>query len=344
LERGETTLHATAEQLGERKIIETLLKHFSKAPEMAIPFGDDVSAIEGGDGALAVLKTDMLVGRTDIPPQMNLQQAARKAVIMNVSDFAAKGVKPAGLVVALGIPPKTTEEEIHQIAEGLDSGAREYGTYVLGGDTSETDDIIISIALFGQAFKQSIMLRSGAHPGDIVATTGTFGLAASGLEMITKEATAPPDVKGILADAVLRPRARLREGLALAATGAIRASIDSSDGLAWSLHEIGRASHVGFLIDSLPIAQEAVRFADANDLDPLELALHGGEEYELVVAVKPQDWRKAEEAVVREGGTLMQIGKTITENSIFLERKGKRVEVEPRGYEHFRRDRGMRSD
>ncbi|MGB9134792.1 MAG: thiamine-phosphate kinase [Candidatus Bathyarchaeia archaeon] len=329
----------TAEQLGERKIIETILRHFTKAPNMGVPFGDDVSAIRHEDGDLAILKTDMLVGKTDVPPQMNLQQAARKAVVMNISDFAAKGVKPRGLVVALGIQPDRTEKEIQQIAEGLNAGAREYDTYVLGGDTTETDDLIISVALYGSANIKKLMLRSGARPGDIVATTGCFGLTASGLRMLTEEATAPPEAGGVLADAVLMPRARLREGLSLARTGVVRGSIDSSDGLAWSLHEISRASNVGFVIDEPPIAREAYQFAEINRLDPVELALYGGEEYELVVTVEPQGWRKAQEAVKQEGGCLIPIGETTAKKGIFLEQKGRRVKVEARGYEHFRHER-----
>ena len=326
----------TARQLGERAIIEIIWKHLSKAPNMRVSLGDDVSAIEGEGGAIAVLKTDMLVGRTDIPLQMSLWQAARKAVVMNVSDFAAKGVKPLGLVVSLGIPPDLTRKDIEQIAEGLNAGAREYGAFVLGGDTSETDDLIISVALYGSAGQKKLMLRSGAHPGDILATTGPFGLSASGLKILTEEITTPPGIKGKLVGAVLLPQARLIEGLALAKTGVVTASIDSSDGLAWSLYEIGRASDVGFLIDNPPIAPEASRFAGTHLLDPVELTFYGGEEYELVVAVRPGGWRRAQEAVKMKGGRLIRIGRTTEKKGILLKQKGVIVQMEARGYEHFK--------
>ncbi len=326
----------TARQLGERAIIEIIWKHLSKAPNMGVSLGDDVSAIEGEGGAMAVLKTDMLVGRTDIPLQMSLWQAARKAVVMNVSDFAAKGVKPLGLVVSLGIPPDLTRKDIEQIAEGLNAGAREYGAFVLGGDTSETDDLIISVALYGSAGQKKLMLRSGAHPGDILATTGPFGLSASGLKILMENVTTPPGIKGKLVGAVLLPQARLIEGLALARTGVVTASIDSSDGLAWSLYEIGRASDVGFLIDKPPIAPEASRFAGTHLLDPVELTFYGGEEYELVVAVRPRGWKKAQEAVKMKGGRLIRIGKTTEKKCILLKQKGVVVEIEAKGYEHFK--------
>lgn len=311
---------------------------------MRVPFGDDVSAIECEGGTIAVLKTDMLVGRTDIPPQMSLRQAARKAVVMNVSDFAAKGVKPLGLVVSLGIPPDLTRKDIELIAEGLNTGAREYGAFVLGGDTSETDDLIISVALYGSAGKKKLMLRSGARPGDILATTGQFGLSASGLKILMEKITTPSRIKGKLVGAVLMPRARLSEGLALARTGVITASIDSSDGLAWSLYEIGRASNVGFLIDKPPIAPEASRFARTHLLDPVELAFYGGEEYELVVAVRPEGWRKAQEAVKLKGGRLIRIGKVTEKRGILLKQKDETVEIEARGYEHFKQRGKRRND
>jgi thiamine-monophosphate kinase len=326
----------TAEQLGERKIIETIWRRLDKAPKMPVPFGDDVSAVEYGDERLAVLKTDMLVGRTDVPPQMSLWQAARKAVIMNISDFAAKGVKPLGLLVSLGIPPKLTKRDIEQIGAGLNAGAREHGAYVLGGDTSETEDLIISVALFGLAKRGKLILRGGAQSGDIVATTGLFGLTSCGLKVLTEKLTAPVKVRRRLVNAVLMPHARLREGLALAKTCAVTAAIDSSDGLAWSLYEISRASNVGFTINTLPIAPETLVFAGRHELDPLKLCLYGGEEYELVITIKLKNWTKVKAAVEREGGNLIEIGRATAERDLMLKQNGEIVKIEARGYEHFK--------
>lgn len=328
----------TAEKLGERKIIETIWKHLDKAPNMLVPFGDDVSAVKYENNSLVVLKTDMLVGKTDVPPQMTYWQAARKAVVMNISDLAAKGVKPLGLLASLGIPRNLTKKDITKIGKGLNAGAREYGTHILGGDTSKTQDLIISIAAFGLSKKEDLILRSGAHPGDIVATTGLFGLTSSGLKILTEKLTAPPKIRKKLVDAVLMPYARLKEGLALAKTGATTASMDSSDGLAWSLYEISRASNVGFVIDAPPIAQETYKFAKIHNLNPLELSLYGGEEYELVVTIKPEYWRSVKEAVVQKGGSLVKIGKATAKKALLLKQKGKTVKIEARGYEHFKHE------
>jgi thiamine-monophosphate kinase len=325
------------ENLGERKIIEIIQSRLDVLPKMPIPFGDDVSAYEIGNSNLAVLKTDMLVDKTDVPPKMNLWQASRKAIIMNISDFAAKGVKPLAILVSLGLPRTLKEKDIEQIGRGLNAGAREYGAYIIGGDTNEASDLVISLSLFGMAKKDELTLRSGAKPGNLVAVTGSFGKTAAGLKILLDSLEAASKIRKILVESVLMPHARLKEGLTLSKTKAVTAAIDSSDGLAWSLHEIANASKVGFLINKLPIAKEAEEFAEINRLDPLELTLYGGEEYELVLTIKPNLWRKAEKAVEKVGGKLLSIGKVTAERQVLIEIDGKRRVVEPRGWEHFKR-------
>jgi len=322
-------------QLGERKIIEIIQNHLDAMPKMPIPFGDDISAYDLGDGKLAVLKTDMLVGKTDVPPGMSFWQAARKAVVMNVSDFAAKGVKPLTVLVSLGLPAGKSKKNVEEIGRGLNAGAREYGAYIVGGDTGEASDLVISISVFGLAKKGKVTLRSGAKAGDVVAVTGFFGKSPAGLKILLNGFRTQPDMHQVLVDSVLMPHARLAEGLALSRAKAVSAAIDSSDGLAWSLHEISRASNVGFVIDRLPLADEAKRFAEMNRLDPMELALYGGEEYELVLTIKPRLLGKAKEAVEKVGGELWPIGEATTERQILLNADGKRRVIEPRGYEHF---------
>jgi len=319
------------ETLGERKIIEVIRNQLEPMPHMPVPFGDDISAFSIGNEKLVILKTDMLVGKTDVPPQMSLYQAARKAVIMNISDFAAKGVKPVAILVSLGLPRGMTENDVEAIANGLNAGAREYGAYVLGGDTSEASDLIISCAVFGVAKKNTLMLRSGAQPGDVVAVTGAFGKTAAGLKILMSHASPSALLEKRLVDSVLMPKARLNEGLALAKSGAVTASIDSSDGLAWSLHELARASQVGFVIDNLPMAEESVEFARLCKLDPIELSLYGGEEYELVVTVKPALFKKATKKV-----GLIRIGHATAKKTLMLEVHGKRTPIQARGWEHFK--------
>jgi thiamine-monophosphate kinase len=317
-------------------MIEVIRKRLDAMPNVAVPFGDDVSAVGIGGGRVAVLKADMLVNRTDVPRGMSLWQAARKAVVMNVSDFAAKGVEPEAVLVSLGLPRRFLRRDVEEIAGGLNAGAREYGAYVVGGDTGEASDVVVAVSLFGTALRKRLMLRSGARNGDLVAVTGFFGKSAAGLRVLLDGYGVTAEQREVLVGAVFMPQARLKEGLALGGSQAVSASIDSSDGLAWSLYEIGRMSGVGFLINSVPVADEVRCFAEFNGLDALELALHGGEEYELVVTVKPKLWADSEAAVEAVGGRLLPIGKVTRGKRVVLELDGKKRLVEARGWEHFR--------
>jgi len=322
--------------LGEREIIELIRKKLDILPGSFLSFGDDVSAVMLDGNRAAILKTDMLVGKTDVPREMSCWQAARKAVVMNVSDFAAKGIEPKAALVSLGLPRGLLQRDIEEIGRGLNAGAREYGAYIIGGDTGEASDLIIALLLFGIADRKRMMLRSGAKTGDIVAVTGFFGKPTAGLRLLLDGHVASEELREVLVGSVFMPQARLKEGLALADSSAVTSSIDSSDGLAWSLHELCKMSGVGFLISTVPVADEVKCFADFNGLDALDLALYGGEEYELVVTVKPKLWSAAEDAVEHVGGRLLPIGKVIREKQVFLRANRKKQLIEPRGWEHFK--------
>lgn len=323
-------------ELTERKIIELIRECLDEMPGQYVPFGDDVSAVNLHDGTLAILKTDMLVGKTDAPKQMSLWQAARKTVVMNVSDLAAKGVQPLAVLASLGLPRGLSKKDILQIGMGLNSGAREYGAYVIGGDTNESSDLIINCMLFGVVERRYFVGRWNARPGDILAVTGNFGGPSAGLKILIEGLPSPSGIGERLVDSVLMPHARLREGLALSRAGVITASVDSSDGLAWSIHELSWASGVGFLLETLPISGEVKTFAELNRLDVKELCLYGGEEYELVVTVKPEAWNEAERVVREVGGSLIRVGVATEERKVRLRVGERELPVETRGWEHFR--------
>jgi len=324
----------SAKELGERKIVELILECLEKMPNMPVPFGDDASAVDLGTDKLAVINMDMLVGKTDVPRTMSLWQAARKAVIMNISDLAAKGAQPLALLASIGVPPDLTEADIQQIGKGLNAGAREYNAYILGGDTNEASDLIISCMALGVCHKHHLIKRSGAKPGDYVAVTGFFGKVTAGLKILMNGLSAPENSEALV-DSVLMPKARVKEGLVLAQSRLATASIDSSDGLAWSLHELSRASNVGFQLDNLPVAPEAERFAEIHGFDSVELALYGGEEYELVVTIEPRLWQEAKKAV-EDVGSLIKVGRVTEEKQLLLKTGGKLVSIEARGWEHFK--------
>src|SRR2546428_11136839 len=284
-------------QLGEREIIQILTRIYGSRKRLPLGFEDDVAAVPTSPRRWLILKSDMLVASTDVPAGMRLWQAARKAIVATVSDFAAKGVKPRALMVSLGIPRALTRGQLMEIGRGLRRGAEEYDCPIVGGDTGEAEELVIDCMGAGETEPGRLVTRGGARLGDLVAVTGKFGNSAAGLRMLTSRRKFSSDERITLERAVFMPKARLQEGIALAKTGSLTSSIDSSDGLAWSLHELARNSRVAIRIDRVPIAPEAASFGSRMRISPATLALYGGEEYELVLTFKARDNVRVKRAV-----------------------------------------------
>ena len=232
------------------------------------------------------------------------------------------------------MPANLSKHDVQEIAKGLAGAAKEYRFPLLGGDTNESKDLVISIALFGLTEGRRIILRSGAKIGDVVAVTGDFGSASAGLRAILDRKIRPKRLPDELAKAVYHPNAELDIGIRLAATGAVTASIDSSDGLAWSLHELSKMSHVGIRLANVPVSKAAKEFAARYGYSALDLALYGGEEYRLIVTVKRRLLRIAQKAA---RGQLKPIGiVTARTEGVHLSRNGGDIKIEMKGWEHFR--------
>jgi thiamine-monophosphate kinase len=254
---------------------------------------------------------------------------------MNFSDLGAKGVQPQGFMASLGIPRDLEVESIEEMARGFEAGAREYGGYVIGGDTNEASDIIINGVALGIAQKDKIIKREGAKPGDILATTGPFGLTAASFKILLEGLEAPERLRETLVESVYNPKARIVEGIALAESGAATSSIDSSDGLSVSLYDLSRSSGVGFRIKNLPIPPEVEIYSEHHELDPDDLALYGGEEYELVFTVTEGRLEDAREALAAVGCELLELGVATRETGIVMVKNGVENPIEKRGWEHF---------
>lgn len=320
--------------LSEREIIAVLRAEFEIKPRLPLGFDDDVASYPIGKSRQLVVKTDMLVGRTDVPPGMTIRQAARKSVVATISDFAAKGVKPIVLMIGLGLTPPVKLRTVSEIARGLGEAAQEYGCRIIGGDTSETKDLIIDCVGLGLAGNGKIIPRNGAKPGDIVAVTGDFGKTTAGLQILNSKSKKEIGEYPTLVQAILRPTARLQVGLRLAKTGYVNGSIDSSDGLAWSLSEIARLSKVNIVIEKVPVAKAAEKFANVHRLDLEEMTFYGGEEYELVLAISKDRFDSMKDLVPG----LRKIGRVEKgPGKVSLVKNTGLVSIEPRGYQHFER-------
>ena len=322
--------------IGERRLIERMVRHLTRMPGMPIPFWDDASAISLGDGRALVINTDMLVWETDIPRGMTPYQAARKAVVMSVSDLGAKGVQPIAFMPSIGLPSDYPVASVEEMARGFEAGAREYGAYVVGGDTNEACDVVISGVALGVAQESKIMKRaSGACPGDLLATTGAFGVTSAGFKHLLEGLEIPGGIEKPILDSIYLPRARVKEGIALAETGAVTGCMDSSDGLAVSLYDLARSTGTGFKVTEPPVDPAATRFAERHGLDVADLVLYGGEEYELVFTFRPENEGKIREALGGVGCSLLVIGEVTEEKDIVLTVDGAVKPIRRGGWDHF---------
>jgi thiamine-monophosphate kinase len=274
----------------------------------------------------------MLVEGTDVPPGMSYRQAARKAVASCVSDFAAKGVRPDSFMVSLGLRRKTSSRQVKELALGLREAADEWGLKLVGGDTNEAKELVIDCVMVGNARK--IVARGGARAGDLLVASGAFGLQPAGLKILMQGAKADERFRTRAIDSVFNPRPNLEAGIALAPY--LTSSMDSSDGLARSVHTLAKASGVGFELTALPIAVGVRKFAKANRLSTEELALVGGEEY-VIVGTMPEKRIAAATKAVREAkGSLLVMGKaTNTKGKVVLGSKGSTVPIPDEGWTHL---------
>lgn len=324
-------------EIGERGIIDliwSIMERDGHASGQILPPSDDASAILLNDGSYLVLKTDMFVRMTDAPKGMLQRQMGAKAVTMNVSDLAAKGARPIAFLFSLGIPRRYPVKSLRELIAGISSAAKDYGAQVLGGDVGEAKDLIVSGFALGTT--RNLIKRSGASPGDVVAVTGEFGKTAAAYKILLEGMDAPMHLKRELCKSVYEPKARVRLGTVLAESGAVTSSMDSSDGLAFTLNELSRSSKVSFRITKIPISKEAAEFASIHGISPEDLALYGGEEYELVVTVRRERWDEAVKAAESVGGGLIKIGEVLKGSRVIFARDGREVVIPPKGWEHLR--------
>ena len=328
------------DELSEIRIIEIFRKYFKTQPHVYMgvvdPKGlqEDAGAIRLGNKKLLVVTTDLIGKKTHIPPKMTLFQMGRKAVIVNISDLAAMGAEPLGIVFSVGLPRDITIEEVENLAKGMNAGAEEYNTCVFGGDTNQADDIILAGTAVGLTTEEQILLRSGARENDIVAVTGWIGQAALGLYFLKKGI----NVDEKLLKNVLEPQARLSEALALNKLDAITSAGDITDGLALELHKIGEASEKGILIqeEKLPIREEVKSLARAQNLDPVEIALHVGEDFELVLTITPEKWLTVKKRCDEMNLKITQIGTVTNDKEILMESsQGELIPLKKEGYDQF---------
>jgi len=243
--------------------------------------GDDAGCLPLNNGFVLLNIDGYDVSRAMLPWN-TWYDVGWKAAVASMSDLVAKNARPLGLMASMGFRPDDDGMIVLEAVRGVRDAARRHGALLLGGDTNSSEARWIDVAAVG--YSRRPVPRRGARPGDIVAVSGSFGLTGAGFHAYRegvdlgewpgiREATSRPSLPLWLLDY----GERMNE--------CIHAAIDVSDGLAVSLHLLAEASGVRIVLEDVPIHQEARLYAEKYGLDPLQLALYGGEEYEVVVVI-----------------------------------------------------------
>jgi thiamine-monophosphate kinase len=293
-------------------------------PEAA-GLADDVALLAPPAGRELVIKTDTIVEGVHYLPDDPPDLVARKLLRVNLSDLAAKGAEPLGYVLDLTLPDRCGDDWLEAFCRGLAEDQRAFGFSLFGGDSARTTGpAVLSATLLGGVASGGIPRRGGARLGDYLCVTGTLGDAALGLAVLRGELPGLDAAdRTYLADRYRLPQPRLGEGRRLAPL--VHAMMDVSDGLVQDAGHICKASSLAAVIEleALPLSPAARRAVKAEP-DRIQLALGGGDDYELLCTA----------ATLPEGVTV--IGRCVAGSGVtVVDRAGKEVLVASPGYRHF---------
>jgi thiamine-monophosphate kinase len=319
-------------ELGEFGLIDLLAKMAVGSDErMLIGIGDDAAAWQG-DGSMQLASVDSFIEGVHFTPETTpWQEAGWKALAVNISDIAAMGGIPRYALVALSLPDDSEVDNVTALYTGMLKLAKQYGVTIIGGDISRAPLVAIAVTILGSSPTQKILTRSSAKAGDIVAVTGKLGAAAAGMEALKSQRKLDPEAESYLKNAFLHPTPRIAEGLLLVEQG-VKTAIDISDGLVADLNQICKASRVGarLEVERVPV-EPAVKTAFREKV--LELALSGGEDYELLFTATSEIIERVKKAASRPVTVIGEIteGKGVS----LVDKQGKPFKLEKSGWEHF---------
>jgi thiamine-monophosphate kinase len=333
----------SARHFSEDELIAAIRKLLSgDAPGVVVGVGDDAAVVGAGAGE-QVLTTDMLVEGVHFERStISARDLGAKSIVVNVSDIAAMAASPRYALVSLGLPPEVEVAWVMELYGGMRAACDEYALTLIGGDCSRADAVVVSVTVVGEVAPGHAVTRAGAHPGDLIVVTGALGAAAGGLALSRAHPSKAAEALGKpwgrqLVEAFARPAARVGEALTLARTGAT-AMMDLSDGLAKDLSRLCLESGVGARVElgKVPVAPALREGAELLGIDPLELAVGGGEDYELLATIDLTDLDLARsELDDRFGVSLTDVGVIVERGFVAVDAEGNESPLEPKGWDHF---------
>lgn len=324
-------------EIGEFSLIERLCGRLKvRSPGLVVGPGDDVAVVECGDGFELLTVDSQVEGVHFLLDRVDPFALGRKTLAVNASDVASSGGVPLFALVSLFLPPDLEVGWLERFYDGLSAEADRLGVSVVGGNVSRSRVLAFDLALVGRVERDKLLLRSGARPGDRLFVTGHLGDSAAGLKVLLEGA--PDGLSGADADYLLGrhllPSARVKEVRAVLERFTPTACVDLSDGISSDLHHLCRSSGVGALLraSSLPLSGPLRRACALWGIDPLDLALRGGEDYELLLSVRPEDVPHLEGLgfPVQEVGEVLPAGE-----GVWLEVEGSLRPLSPGGFSHY---------
>jgi thiamine-monophosphate kinase len=336
----------------EFDLIHALHQQYSRrSPSVIQGIGDDAAIITSRASQWTVLTTDLLTEGVHFDLRTaTMADVGFRAAAANLSDIAAMGATPQYLLVSLAIPHAGAKQHVLQLYRGMMAACRPHRVGLIGGDTSASNGgWFLSLTLVGMVPPRKALFRSGARIGDGLYVTGTIGDSLAGLRLLNEQppranrypwaATLSSRHRQFLIGRHLRPTARVAEGQWLSTHRFATSAIDISDGLSGDLLHICEESHVGVELDlgTLPLSPACRAYAAARKLDPVNLALTGGEDYELLFTVSPRQRPRLERTALKQGFSLTYIGNIHSHRFGIqaLSPQGKRHRLANRSYEHF---------
>ena len=323
--------------IGEFGFIDRIAAH-AQRNRVLCGIGDDCAVMVAGQARVRLVTVDAMVEGVHFVPQAPPEGVGYKLLAASLSDVAAMGGKPTDAVVAVSASGDCDAGYVERIYNGLFACADRFGVAVVGGDTTRTSGaLVLSLTLTGEMARDQVCYRSGAQVGDAVYVSGTLGDAAGGLGVVLGDVDLPGKVRTALLQSHYQPEPRLDLGQALAETSAVTAMIDVSDGVASDLSHICRQSGVSAVIRAaaIPMSRAFEKFCEVSGEKKLDLALTGGEDFELLFSVSHTQIDKVE--ALAEQYSICRIGEIVAgDGRVTIEDgDGKRVLLEELGYDHF---------
>jgi len=306
-----------------------------KRADVRLGVGDDAALLDSPAGCDLVAAIDTLVSGIHFPPASPAASIGHRVLAVNLSDLAAMGATPAWALLALTLPTNIDEPWLDEFAAGFAALARSHDVALVGGDTT-SGPLCATVQILGHVPRSQALLRSGARPGDLVFVSGTPGDAAGGLAVEQGRLNAPTDAATYLRKRFLYPTPRMALGKSL--RGYASACIDVSDGLLGDVGKLAHASGCGVELtyEAIPVSEALVEAV--GDERARELALTGGDDYELCFTVSPANVGKLRQELPPERWGYGLIGAMRGAPGAMVKTdQGNVMEFSHSGYDHFRK-------